>query len=58
MHRHYRSSVKRGLFSFALISLVMTIGTLGMHWIEKLSFLNAFYFITMLATSQGPPSRQ
>ena len=32
----------------------MTIGTVGMHLIEKMSFLNAFYFMSMIATAQGP----
>ena len=25
-----------------------------MHWLEGLSYLDAFYFITMIATAQGP----
>ncbi len=25
-----------------------------MHWIEKLSYLDAFYFMSMIATAQGP----
>ena len=32
----------------------MTAGTLGMHYLEKLSYLDAFYFMAMIATSQGP----
>ena len=32
----------------------MAIGTLGMRWIEKLSYVDAFYFMSMIATAQGP----
>lgn len=53
-HRHYRSPIKRGLFSLTLVSLVMIIGIVGMHSIEKFSYLDAFYFMSMIATAQGP----
>lgn len=53
--RHpYHSPLKRGLFSFVMISLVMIIGTMGMHYFEKISYLRAFYFMSMIATAQGP----
>ena len=32
----------------------MAMGTFGMHWIEKLSYIDAFYFMSMIATAQGP----
>ena len=32
----------------------MTVGTLGMHFIEGMSYLNSFYFMSMIATAQGP----
>lgn len=51
---HYHSSLRRGLYSFTLVALVMFIGTWGMHKIEKLSYLDAFYFMSMIATAQGP----
>ncbi len=53
-HRHYHSAFKRGLFSFLLVVFILTIGTLGMHWIEGMSYLDAFYFMSMIATAQGP----
>ena len=53
-HHHYRSAYKRGLFSFLIVTVVMTIGTLGMHALEGLSYLDAFYFMSMIATAQGP----
>ncbi|MBI3319940.1 MAG: two pore domain potassium channel family protein [Candidatus Omnitrophica bacterium] len=33
---------------------MVTFGTVGMHLIEGMSYLDAFYFISMLATAQGP----
>ena len=53
-HRHYRSPIKRGIYSLLLVVLVMAVGTLGMHLLEKLSYLDAFYFMSMIATAQGP----
>ena len=53
-HHHYHSPFKRGLWSFLLVASVMTIGTVGMHRLEGLSYLDAFYFISMVATAQGP----
>jgi len=51
---HYHSPLKRGLFSFVLIASMMTLGTIGIHWIEKLSYIDSFYFMSMIATAQGP----
>ena len=53
-HRHYHSPLKRGIFSFLLISVVMLAGTVGMRYFEGLSYLDAFYFMSMIATAQGP----
>ena len=52
--RHYHSPWKRGIYSATLVSLVMLVGTIGMHVIEHLSYLDAFYFMSMIATAQGP----
>ena len=51
---HYHSPVKRGLRSVLLVASVMIIGTVGMHRLEGLSYLDAFYFMSMIATAQGP----
>ncbi|HTL69876.1 MAG TPA: ion channel [Candidatus Eisenbacteria bacterium] len=54
-HRHpYHSPVRRGLYSAALVVLVMATGTFGIHRIEKLSYVDSFYFMSMIATAQGP----
>ncbi len=54
LHHHYRSPWKRGAYSFVLVAGVMAVGTFGMHRIEGLSYLDAFYFMSMIATAQGP----
>ena len=51
---HYHSSWKRGLWSFLLVAAVMLTGTVGIHHLEGMSYLNAFYFMSMIATAQGP----
>jgi len=53
-HHHYRSPWKRGAYSCGLVAGVMGIGTIGMHLIERMSYLDAFYFMSMIATAQGP----
>ena len=53
-HHHYHSPWRRGLYSFLLVFSIMTVGTVGMHLIEGLSYLDAFYFMSMIATAQGP----
>ncbi len=52
-HHHYRSATKRAFFAFILIATMMGIGTMGMHGLEGLPYLQAYYFMTMLATAQG-----
>ena len=53
-HHHYHSPWRRGLFALALVAVVMVVGTLGMHALEGMSYLDAFYFMSMIATAQGP----
>jgi hypothetical protein len=53
IHHHYHSPYKRTLFSFILVSSVMLVGTIGMHLIEQISWMDAFYFMSMIATAQG-----
>lgn len=52
-HHHYKSPLKRGLYSLVLVTVVMAIGIFGIHWSEKVSYLDAFYIMSMIATSQG-----
>ena len=51
---HYRSHWRRGVYSLLFVTAIVTMGTFGMHYIEGLSYLDAFYFISMIATAQGP----
>ena len=51
---HYRSLWRRGVYSFLFVTVVVAVGTIGMHWIEGMSYLDAFYFMSMIATAQGP----
>ena len=54
-HRHhYHSLAKRAMFSFGLVATVMLIGTIGIRLFEGSSYLDAFYFMSMIATAQGP----
>ena len=53
---HYRSHWRRGFYATFFMAAIVTIGTLGMRRLEGLSYLDAFYFVSMIATAQGPPS--
>lgn len=54
-HRHhYHSPWRRAAYSVGLVVAVMVIGTLGMHYLDGMSYLDAFYFMSMVATAQGP----
>ena len=54
-HSHrYRSPWRRGFYAVLLITAVVGGGTVGMHRIEGMSYLDAFYFMSMVATAQGP----
>lgn len=50
---HYHSNLNRALYSFLLVFSVTAFGTIGMHHLEKSSWVDAFYFMSMIATAQG-----
>jgi len=50
---HYRSPWRRGAYALMFVTVIVAVGTFGIHWLEGLSYLDAFYFITMIATAQG-----
>ena len=52
-HHHYRSHWKRGVYSLLLIISVVAGGTIGIHHFEQMPYLDAFYFMSMIATAQG-----
>ena len=53
-HHHYRSPLKRAVISFLIVAGMMLVGTIGVHQIEKLSWIDAFYLMSMIVTAQGP----
>lgn len=52
--KHYHSSFNRGIYCFLLVAAVLFLGTVGIHHYEKFSYLDSFYFTSMIATGQGP----
>ena len=55
-HHHYHSPWRRGVYAAVLVAGVLGVGTVGMHVFERMSYLDAFYFMSMIATAQGPAS--
>jgi biotin transporter BioY len=51
-----RAAVRRMLYAIFGIGLVLVVGTVGFHLIAGLSAVDSFYYESMLATGQGPPS--
>lgn len=49
-----RALERRAFVAFSSVALVMTIGMVGLHRLEGMSYLDAFYFMSMIATAQGP----
>jgi hypothetical protein len=50
-----RGQLRRGLYALIVIAVVLTIGTVGLHVIAGSTWVDSFYFESMLATGQGPP---
>lgn len=57
-HRHhpYHSLFRRAVYSVILVGSVLLVGTVGFHYIEHYSYVESFYFVSMLATAEGPAS--
>jgi arginine exporter protein ArgO len=51
------SITKRAARSFVLVAIVILAGMIGLHYLEGMPYLDAFYFMSMLATTQGPVTR-
>ncbi len=51
---HLHSPYNRAFYTLLLILSVLSVGTLGMHALEGFSYLDAFYFTSMIMTGQGP----
>src|SRR6267143_1014916 len=55
MVRHPLSPFKRrALFSIVILAIVMAIGTIGMMVLEGWDLVTSFYFMSLLATAEGP----
>jgi hypothetical protein len=50
-----RRNVRRAMLAIAAVGLAEIVGTVGIHLLEGVGWINAFYFESMLATGQGPP---
>jgi hypothetical protein len=53
--RNPGSRARRALYSLSAVAIVLAIGTIGFHEIEGLSYVDGFYFESMMAAGQGPP---
>ncbi len=51
---HLHSFFYRGLYCLGLVAFILLLGTLSMHHLEGFSYMDAFYFTSMIATGQGP----
>lgn len=54
VHYRYHSLFRRALYSFIIVISVLVIGTVAFHYIEHYSYVDSFYFVSMLATAEGP----
>jgi hypothetical protein len=50
-----RKRLRRAIYAVSSIIVVLTVGTVGFHLIENLSYVDSFYFESMMAAGQGPP---
>ena len=53
---HLYSFLHRGLYSLGSVGFILFLGTACLHFIEGFSYVDAFYFTSMIATGQGPAS--
>ncbi len=52
---HLHSFLNRGIYSMAIVVSVLGFGIFCFHKIEHFSYMDSFYFVSMIATGQGPP---
>lgn len=45
---------KRAFYAILVLAIVMAVGSLGLMLIERWGAIDAFYFMSMLATAEGP----
>ncbi|MDA4111911.1 MAG: hypothetical protein OK439_05190 [Thaumarchaeota archaeon] len=47
---------RRGLYAIAAVVIVVGVGTIGTELLTGWSWIDSFYFFTMVATAEGPPN--
>jgi len=47
---------KRGLIAIAAVIVVMIVGTVGTKLLTGWAWIDSFYFMSMVATAEGPPN--
>jgi hypothetical protein len=47
---------KRALYAFLIIVVIMTVGTVGTKLLTGWPWIDSFYFMSMVATAEGPPN--
>lgn len=52
--KHFHSFLHRGLYGVISVSVILGVGTFSLHGLENFSYVDAFYFTSMIATGQGP----
>lgn len=45
---------RKTLYSIGIVALILGVGTEGMHLLEGWPYVDSFYFISLIATTQGP----
>ena len=51
---HLHSFMYRGIYCVGLVLFILAVGTFGLRFIEGFSYIDAFYFASLIATGQGP----
>lgn len=51
---HLSSFFMRGIYCAVIVTVMLLFGTVALHHLEGFSYLDAFYFTSMIATGQGP----
>ncbi|MDA4128362.1 MAG: potassium channel family protein [Thaumarchaeota archaeon] len=50
----FRRSLRRAVYSLLIVTIVLVVGTFGIHYFEGWNYIDSFYFTSMLVTAEGP----
>lgn len=56
IHHPLSPITKRSLLAISAVVGVMVVGTVGTKFLAGYSWIDSFYFMSMVATAQGPPT--